>query len=235
MGSTWRGAAAAVLSVVLTACGGGGGDSSTNGGSASVSDAEVVAYLKSSNIDFLPANRPAGTWRWAGTPAQQVQVYVPTPAGATEQDYAAKVATAISVLNAKLTGLLVLNSTNSIPTSGNYIRIGYGTSYVPPGSTDFASYCANVSTGAGLGNVVLPDNQNGIASSPVYVNLGNGRCNVTQDIVTHEFAHALGLNSHFSGFGNDGPVSAMFDALATLYGNPQSTTASNLAVKRATN
>ena len=236
MGSTWRAAAAAiVLSVGLAACGGGGDDSSTNEGSTSATDAEVVANVKSSNIDFLPSNRPAGTWRWSGTPAQHVQVYVPTPVGTTEQDYATKVATAITVLNAKLTGLLVLESANSIPTGGNYIRISYSTSYVPPGSTDYASYCANVSTGPSLGNVILPDSQNGIASNPVYVNLGNGHCNVTQDIVTHEFAHALGLKNHFNGFGNDGPVSAMFDALATLYGNPQSTTTSNLVVKRAKN
>ena len=176
MGSTWRAAAAAiVLSVGLAACGGGGDDSSTNEGSTSATDAEVVANVKSSNIDFLPSNRPAGTWRWSGTPAQQVQVYVPTPVGTTEQDYAAKVATAITVLNGKLTGLLVLESTNSIPTSGNYIRISYSTSYVPPGSTDYASYCANVSTGPNLGNVILPDSQNAIASSPVYINLGNGK------------------------------------------------------------
>lgn len=240
MKRTLRVVAATVLSAALAACGGGGGDADTSGSgstdsSAQASSDQIAAYVKSSNIDFLPSNRPAGTWRWSGTPAQHVQVYVPSPVGTTEQDYAAKVATAVTVLNAKLTGLLVLESTNSIPTSGNYIQISYSTSYVPPGSTDYASYCANVSTGVGLGNVILPDSQNGIASSPVYVNLGNGRCNVTQDIVTHEFAHALGLNSHFSGFGNDGPVSAMFDALATLYGNPQSTIASNLVVKRAAN
>lgn len=235
MGSAWKAVAAAALSVVLAACGGGGDDSPASEGSTSVSDAQVVANVKSSNIDFLPANRPAGTWRWSGTPTQRIAVYVPDPVGATEQDYAAKAATAITVLNAKLAGLLVLERIDSIPTSGNYIQVSYGTAYVPPGSTDYASYCANVSTGMGLGNVIIPDSQNGIASSTVYVNLGNGRCNVTQDIVTHEFAHALGLNSHFSGFGNDGPVSAMFDALATLYGNAQSTTASNLVVKRATN
>ena len=145
-------------------------------------------------------------------------------------------ATSIAVLNTKLTGLLVLESTNSIPQSGNFIQISYGTSYLPPGSTDYASYCANVSTGPGLGNIILPDNQNGIASSPVYINLGNGHCNVTQDIVTHEFGHALGLSAHFNGFGTgDSTSSVYFDVLATLYGNPQSTTANNIVVKRAAN
>ncbi|MFZ6773249.1 hypothetical protein ACO0LB_11095 [Undibacterium sp. SXout7W] len=37
----------------------------------------------------------------------------------------------------------------------------YSTSYVPPGSTDYQSYGANVTTGPSIGNVVLPDNQNG--------------------------------------------------------------------------
>lgn len=227
--SSLKVAAAIFLAVNLVACGGGG---------IPATDAEVVADLKSSNIDFMPANRPAGTWRWSGTPAQHVLVYVPTPASgnSTEQDYAAKVANAITVLNTKLTGLLVLDSTNSIPQSGNYIQISYGTSYVPPGSTDYASYCANVATGPGLGNIIVPDNQNGIASSPVFINLGNGHCNVTQDIVTHEFGHALGLNAHFEGFGTGDSISpAYFDVLATLYGNPQSTTANNIVVKRAAN
>ena len=238
--SSLKVAAAIFVSVGLVACGGGGSDGNTSGGNTAVAatDAEVVADLKSSNIDFIPANRPAGTWRWPGTPSQHVLVYVPTPTigNATEQDYAAKVATSIAVLNTKLTGLLVLESTNSIPQSGNFIQISYGTSYVPPGSTDYASYCANVSTGPGLGNIILPDNQNGIASSPVYINLGNGHCNVTQDIVTHEFGHALGLSAHFNGFGTgDSTSSVYFDVLATLYGNPQSTTANNIVVKRAAN
>ena len=232
-------AAASVLSISLVACGGGGSEGTSSGNSvASATDAEVIADLKSSNIDFLPTNRPAGTWRWLGTPSQHVLVYVPAPANGntTEQDYVSKVATAIATLNRRLTGLLVLESTNSIPQVGNYIQISFNTSYVPPGSTDYASYCANVSTGPRLGNVIVPDSQNGIASSPVYVNLGNGHCDVTQDIVTHEFGHALGLNAHFPGFGTGDSIStAYWDVLATLYGNPQSTAAANIVVKRAAN
>ena len=103
--------------------------------------------------------------------------------------------------------------------------------------TNYSGFCANVSTGPNLGNPIQPDNQNGIASKPVYVNLGNGRCDVTQEIVTHEFGHALGLAYHFDGFGGDGPAiaSTFWDVLATLYGNPQSTVSSNLAVRRAAN
>jgi hypothetical protein len=240
---------AIALSLVLTACGGGGADdSNTNAGGSggqqpttnnpSTTDAQVVAYVKSSNIDFSPGanGRPAGTWRWSGTPSQHVLVYVPAPAtgNATEQDYAAKVKNSIAQINAKLTGLLVLEATSSAPTNSNYIQISYGTSYVPAGSTNYAGFCANVSTGPNLGNMILPDSQNGIATSPVYVNLGNGHCDVTQDIVTHEFGHALGLANHFEGFGTGDSIStAYWDVLATLYGNPQSMVATSLTVKRA--
>jgi len=62
----------------------------------------------------------------------------------------------------------------------------------------------------------------------------NGRCNVTQEIVTHEFGHALGLANHFDGFGtNDTSSTAFWDVLATLYSNPQSTVTANLKVKHA--
>jgi hypothetical protein len=135
-----------------------------------------------------------------------------------------------------LRGLLILEAINAIQASGNYIWVSYSTSYVPPGSTNYQSYCANVATGPSIGNVILPDNQNGIGSSPVYVNLGNGHCDVPQDIVTHEFGHALGLANHFNGFGiGDSISTAYWDVLATLYGNPQSTNAQNLIVRRAAN
>lgn len=243
-------ALAATTLLLLTACGGGGDDSKGSATATSntattdqsdnvtATDSQVVADVKSSNIDFLPTNRPAGTWRWSGTPQQHVRVYIPAPASGntTEQDYANKVKTSIASINAKLTGLLVLEAMDSPPTDGsNYIRVSYGTSYVPAGSTSYQNYCANVSTAPSVGNQIQPDSQNGIASNPVYLNLGNGHCDVTQDIVTHEFGHALGLASHFNGFGGDGPSisTAFWDVLATLYSNPQSTPASSLVVKRA--
>ncbi len=230
-----------VLTAVLAACGGGGSNEGSNGASnqpTTATDTEVLAYLKSSNIDFLPTNRPAGTWRWSATPAQHVSVYIATPTSgnSTEQDYATKTQNAITQINTKLSGLLVLDAVAAIPASGNFISVSYGTSYVPPGSTDYQGYCANVATGPNIGNVIQPNGQNDIGSSPVYLNLGNGHCNVTQAIVAHEFGHALGLASHFNGFGiGDATSTAFWDVLATLYGNPPSTTASNLVVNRAAN
>lgn len=241
---------AIAFSLMLTACGGGGGgganDSATPVMDAApapaptTTDAQVIANVKSSNIDAAAGvnGRPAGTWRWPGTPVQHVVVYAPAPApgNSTEQDYAAKVNTAIAQINGKLKGLLVLEAATGAPATGNFIQVSYGTAFVPQGTTDYQSFCANVSTGPGLGNPIMPDSQNGIASKPVYVNLGNGRCDVTQDIVTHEFGHALGLQNHFAGFG-EGPAisSAYWDVLATLYANPQSTGAGALVVKRASN
>lgn len=234
------------LALALSACGGGSDSGSANGGNPVAAadvpapDAQIVSYLKTSNIDFARAanGRPDGTWRWPNTPDRHVAVYLPTPAAgnSTEADYANKVTVGVNLINAKLSGLLVLDVTNTRPASGNFIQVSYLTSYVPSGSTDYASYCANVSIAPNIGAVVVPDKGNNIVTSPVYVNLGNGHCTVTQDIVTHEFGHALGLAVHFASFG-DAPVNswnaAYFDVLATLYSNPQSTPAANIVVKRA--
>lgn len=233
------------LSCLVVACGGGGDNGSATGSSStgpqtgitSPSDSQVISLVQATNIDFVPGanGRPAGTWRWSDTPSRHITVYIPTPAAGdtTAQDYAAKASTSVALFNTKLAGLLVLDTTNTLPTSGKFIQVSYGTSYVLPRSTDYAAYCANVATGPSTGSMIMPDNQNGIFSNPVYINLGNGRCNVTQEIVTHEFGHALGLANHFDGFGtNDTSSTAFWDVLATLYSNPQSTVAANLTVKR---
>ena len=243
-----------LLAATLVACGGGGGNGSSSADKAPVAgnegsqgevngtatDAQVVAHVTSANINSSSAQAVGltGTWRWPSTPAQHVAVYVPAPAAgnATEQDYAAKTQTSIDTINRKLTGLVVLDQVSAIPASGNYIRVSYGTAYVPPGSTDYQSYCANVATGPNVGNVISPDTSGGIATNPVYVNLGNGNCDVTQDIVTHEIGHALGLAGHFSGFGDGASISSVFwDVLATLYANPALTASGNLVVRRAAN
>lgn len=241
---------ATLFAVALSACGGGNSGSS-NGNNQSktttASDTEIIANVKASNIDFFavvyqpglnPDNPPAGTWRWPSTPNQHVLVYVPAPTNgnATEQDYASKVNNAITQINTKMRNLLILEAVSAIPVSGNFVQVSYGTSYVPPGATNYQSYCANVSEGPNTGYVIQPDKQYGIKTKPVFVNLGNGHCDVTQDIVTHEFGHALGLANHFNGFGTGDAISpAFWDVLATLYSNPQSTTAQNLIVRRVAN
>jgi hypothetical protein len=204
----------------------------------SVKESTIIAAIEESNIEFAKnANgRPSGTWRWPGTPSQPVTVFLVAPNNQQERDYADKVNRAIAQINASLYGLVLLTKTEVSPSSGNYIRVSYGTSYVPNGSHDYSAYCSNVSTGPGLGVPIVPDAKNGIAATPVYINLGNGHCDVTVDMVTHEFGHALGLAKHFDGFGRGGtsPISNLFwDVLATLYANPASTLAGSISVRRA--
>jgi hypothetical protein len=198
----------------------------------------ILTTIQSTNIGYLPGvhGRPTGTWHWSGTPARHIMVYVPQAINSIEQDYESKVRYAISQINIKLSGLIILEAGNSIPTSGNYIRISYDTAYVPDTSAHYSSFCANVSSAPRSGSPIEPDQANNITLNPVYINLGNGHCYVSQDIVTHEFGHALGLGEHFDGFGANGtsPISTLFwDVLATLYANPGSTLLDNLIVKYA--
>lgn len=220
---------ALALAAALAACGGKGEDET-------VSDAQVLSFVAASNINGL-GNVGTGTNRWvgAGTAAPVISVYIPAPTGSTEIDLAAKARGAISTINQHLPGGLTLVEVSTAPSSGGYVRVSYSTSYVPGGTTNYQSYCANVSTGAGLPNVVNATSPTGERNQIVaWVNLGNGRCDVTQDIVTHEFGHALGLGTHFEGFGNGPSISrAFWDVLATLYANPVRTLAPALVVRRA--
>ncbi len=235
--------AATLFAVALSACGGGNSGSGNGNNQPSVTtatDTEIIANLKSSNIDFfsnfVSLQKLPGTWRWLSTPNRHVLVYIPAPTNGntTEQDYANKVNNAIVQINTKLRNVLVLEPVSVKPANENFIQISYGTSYVPLGSTNYQGFCANVSEGPGIGNMIQPNSEYGIASNPVFLNLGNGHCDVTQDIVTHEFGHALGLANHFKGFGTGDAISpAFWDVLATLYDNPQSTTAQNLRIRRA--
>jgi hypothetical protein len=202
-----------------------------------VTEQQIAANVKLSNTDYKPAHygRSEGTWRWQESGAMHVAVYVPPPSNNQEQDYANSVKEAIELTNRKLGGSLILEVTNQ-PPAANHIQISYNTSYVPPGFTDYKSgnYCANVSTNPKSGNPIVPDWKNNIASTPVYVNVGNGQCKVTADIVAHEFGHALGLAEHFKGFGIGPAISDDYwDTLATLYNNTPSTKVENIIVKRA--
>ncbi|MGV7209592.1 hypothetical protein ACLB1G_17240 [Oxalobacteraceae bacterium A2-2] len=236
-----------VFAIALSACGG-GGDNNSSGGNGSnstgvqagvLTEAQIIADIKATNSNYdvgpdgrLSNGRPPGTWRWPSTPNQHILVYIPPGNTAVEQELARKVNTAIAIYNSKLSAYFVLEPVNALPASGNVIQVGYNNSWIPPGSTDYNSYCANVSNVAGAGSLITPDSKNNI-TNPVYINLGNNHCDVTQDIVNHEFAHALGFNVHFDVFGNTKSPDNFWDVLATLYGNPQSTIAENLVIKRA--
>jgi hypothetical protein len=229
---------------LITACGGGGGgeaeNTSASDSAAVATDAQIRQYVNESNILATdPTNPSAGTVRWTGVnnSAPQIPVYIPAPTSATETDFAAKVRVAIADTNRKTGGRVALTEVNTLPSSGGFFRVSYLTGYVPPGSTNYAFYCANVSYGGpGFGNntdanAISTDYNNKIA----WINLGNGFCDVTQSTVTHELGHALGLRSHFEGFGYGDAISASYwDTLTTLYANPLRTTASQLVIYRST-
>lgn len=228
-----------LMAGLLSACGGGGGGSDSGTPPQQVStvltDAQIIADVTSSNIDYGPGanGRPAGTWRWSNTPTQHILVYIPAPTNPTEQTLSDQVNSAIVTYNTKLSTYFVLEPVSVAPTTTNFIQVSYNTAWVPPGSTDYNSYCANVSNVLGFSSDIVPDSQNSISDNPVYLNLGNGHCTVTEAITIHEFAHALGLGFHFDTFGSTTNPDNFWDVLATLYGNPQSTVAANLIVKRA--
>lgn len=236
------------LSALLSACGGGDSDGAENRPSQPVSqtpspsltDAQIIDAIKLTNTNYdtgpdgrpVSNQRPMGTWRWPSTPDQHILVYIPRPNGPVEEGLANKVSVAINTYNAKLSAYFILEAVSVPPARGNVIQVGYNNSWVPPGSTDYNSYCANVSDTAGFGSLINPDSKNNIRN-PVYMNLGNNHCNVSQEIVNHEFGHALGFAVHFHEFGNTRSPDNFWDVLATLYGNPPSTLADDLVIKRA--
>lgn len=233
---------ALVTPLLLASCGGGLGTDDDE----PLTDSELRALVKASNIEHyripVGTGSPAvhGTSRWVGSnaaAAPQIAVFVPSPVGSTESDLATRVRQAIATLNQKLAGRLRLTEVTTLPTNTGFLRVSYLTGYVPAGSTNYQAYCANVATGPSLPDPVVPETSSGRFDARVaWINLGNGRCNVTQDIVIHELGHALGLGGHFEGFGNGTAISDSFwDALATLYANPVKTTAAQLAVARAAN
>lgn len=200
-----------------------------------MNDQETIANVVRSNIEFAPVSRYVVTWRWLEPPQRPVLVYLERPTDDKGQDYADKTRKAIDTINRRMKGLLALQIADAKPLSDNYIHVSYGTSYV--GGGDYRKRRANVATGKNCGEKIRPSRDHGIASHPVYMNLGNARCGVTLDIVIHEFGHALGLAEHFEGFGlpDEGPpVDPRFwDALATLYANRPGTQQKHLKAKQA--
>lgn len=237
---------AVAMAMTLAACGGGGGDDGGQVGNnpqppvvsvpTTLTDAQVIAAVKVANSEWLVGGngRAPGTWRWANTPEQPLLVYLPTPGNTVEQDLANKVNVAVNTFNSKVGAYINMQIVNTMPvTTPNFIQIGYNSSWVPPGGgASYDAYCSNVSDVYGAGSTMNPTPRNTI-ENPIYINLGNNKCNVTQEIVTHEFAHALGLGVHFDVFGNTKSPDNFWDVIATLYGNPVATTNENLVVKRA--
>ena len=74
-------------------------------------------------------------------------------------------------------------------------------------------------------------NAQGKINARLYVNLSSQKCTASKEIAIHEFGHALGLGSHFSGFGSGDAISPSFwQVLYTLYHNDVGTSAEDLRI-----
>ena len=73
---------------------------------------------------------------------------------------------------------------------------------------------------------------NGKISTRLYVNLSSKNCTASLEIAIHEFGHALGLGSHFSGFGSGDAISpAFWQVLYTLYHNEVGASGEDLQIQ----
>ena len=95
------------------------------------------------------------------------------------------------------------------------------------------------------GTVSIGPNETGITSTVIdnkgfyqenkgwtWINLGGPGCGFDSEIVAHEFAHALGLDKHFDGFG-DGDIfnNHAKSVLKTLYNNPPQIEADQMQIE----
>jgi hypothetical protein len=72
---------------------------------------------------------------------------------------------------------------------------------------------------------------NGNINTRLYVNLSSVKCTASVEMAIHEFGHALGLGSHFSGYGSSDIISpAFWQVLYTLYHNGAGTSGEDLQI-----
>ena len=220
----------AATAVVLAACGGGGSDAASVAPNLKVEppNAAILGYLDTTNVATtgFPFNGQfAGvTKRW------KLPIAVKT-------NGEARAVPAMDAIEAKL-GYVVFDRTslanNDEASIARGLVLRQGTSYLPTGANPQA-YCANVgnapfSGGWPANSLTAP----GVLSARFYVNLDNPQCTASADIVVHEIAHALGMGSHFKGFGDGPAISADFwTVLASLYGNPAGTAKADIVAKQS--
>jgi hypothetical protein len=98
--------------------------------------------------------------------------------------------------------------------------VSEGSAIGPGGSIDRHT-CGHVS--GGLATTSFPYyfyDSNGSISTRLYIHISSSMCQADKDIAIHEFGHALGMGSHFQGFGLGPSIDKNFwDVLYNLYHN----------------
>lgn len=203
----------------------------------------------------------SGIRRYSANPSSNIvpiRMYVPTATTTREADLRQKVLNSVDLVNKKLAGLVSISITDAQistqdsnvlamsqfyktdPNSQGFWRIGYDTAQLwDPAKPNYN--CANVSDGPFITSTAFSFSENPqwiftdnpINRSVKWINLGNGKCDVSQDTVIHELAHALGILVHFDGYGNGPAISeGMWAVLLTMYKNPIGTKRENIIVYR---
>lgn len=198
-----------------------------------LTDQEIVAHLRNSNQLFTH------TMGISSRLPNEITVFLapPDPKSPAQQSLYKDALKALMTINGKLS----VEMTRTNDAEDAIICVTYGTAYVLTGRTDYQNYVANVTSRANLGHEIEADGEGGIASKPVYIQLGHTRhensacdCYIDVETIIHEFGHAMGLHKHINAI-FDGQVAiseAFWDVLATLYANPPGTPFGQLKVQR---
>ncbi len=195
--------------------------------SAGPTDTEILGLVDSTNLS-------SAGYPWNGRYAGVVKRWsLPIPVKTNGE---ARAVPAMDEIEAKL-GFAVFDRTSIAAADEATITRGIvfrqGTAYLPAGA-NAQGFCANVSDapfGGGWSASLLNP---GELTGRMYVNLDNPQCVADGAIVIHEIGHALGLATHFKGFGDDdGAIGPEFwPVLATLYANPIGTPEASVLIKQ---
>lgn len=217
---------AVLLGIALLGCGGDSEDE--NSVTMPITPDAILAALASTNL--------VGTgfpWSAGNGPVDALKKWdMPIPVKTNGDGRAER---ALDRIETKL-GRVIFDRTSIASTNDDAVTRGIivsvSTAFVPPGTTNYAEYCANVSGAPGAS--AYPNgfvDARGVITARLYVNLDNQYCTATDDIAVHEFGHALGMGAHYDGFGNGAAISQLFWAvLRTMYSDLNPVGASQAAI-----
>lgn len=213
----------------IVGCGGGGSSSST-------STPPTVATASSVTADLVTTNLNSSSFPWNMIADGKLKRWsyetglIPVKTnGSTQATYA------LDLIEATLGKTIfdrtsIANTADSSITSGLIVSMGTA---VDANGQVTSSACGVVSSAPSVptisGNII---DANGKMNAKLYVNIGSSACTADlNQIATHEFGHAIGLGSHFTGFGIGDIISGNFwNIVKTIYNNPIGSTVSTINV-----